>query len=160
MTARHTLTIPDGETLMSRVKISAAQMKALGLPVYSAWPDKKAPKLKAPAVTIDQHSVFEAACKAHKLPKPIPEYQFAPPRRWRADYAFMDLDLLVEIEGGLWVEGGGRHTRGEGFCRDLEKYKAALVEGWYLLRVTPDQVWKTGQAFEWIREVAVSMGWG
>jgi very-short-patch-repair endonuclease len=69
---------------------------------------------------------------------PTPEHRFAPPRRWRFDLAFPDHMLAVEIEGGAWT--GGRHTRGAGFISDMEKYNAAVLRGWRLLRFTPSQV--------------------
>src|SRR5437762_647908 len=63
------------------------------------------------------------------------EYRFAPPRRWRLDFVWSKHALAVEVEGGSWV--GGRHTRGPGFERDLEKYNEAAILGWNVLRVTP-----------------------
>ena len=44
------------------------------------------------------------------------EYRFAPPRRWRADFAWPQARLLVEIEGGLWKRG--RHLTPQGFAAD------------------------------------------
>ncbi len=66
------------------------------------------------------------------------EYRFAPPRRWRFDFAWTEIRLALEIEGGTWVTG--RHNRPTGFAKDLEKYNTAAVMGWRLLRVTPAQV--------------------
>lgn len=72
---------------------------------------------------------------ARGLPTPSVEYQFAPPRRWRFDYAFVPQKLAVEVEGGAWI--AGRHTRGAGFIADMEKYNEACARGWRLLRVQP-----------------------
>ena len=66
------------------------------------------------------------------------EYRFAPPRRWRFDFAWTEIRLALEIEGGTWVTG--RHNRPAGFAKDLEKYNTATLMGWRLLRVTPAQV--------------------
>ena len=65
------------------------------------------------------------------------EYRFAPPRRWRFDFAWTEIRLALEIEGGTWVTG--RHNRPAGFAKDLEKYNTATLMGWRLLRVTPAQ---------------------
>jgi very-short-patch-repair endonuclease len=69
---------------------------------------------------------------------PHPEHRFAPPRRWRFDLAFPDHKLAIEIEGGAFTRG--RHTRGAGFIKDMEKYNTATLLGWRLLRFTPQQV--------------------
>ncbi len=66
------------------------------------------------------------------------ELRFAPHRRWRFDYAWPQQLVALEIEGGTWVTG--RHNRPLGFARDLDKYNAAALLGWRLLRVTPAQV--------------------
>ena len=67
----------------------------------------------------------------------VSEHRFAPPRRWRFDYACPALRLAIEIEGGAYSRG--RHTRGKGFISDMEKYNRAVVLGWRLLRYTPQQ---------------------
>lgn len=74
-------------------------------------------------------------CRTGGLPEPIREFRFAPPRRWRFDYAWPEMNLALEIEGGAWT--GGRHTRGAGFVKDIDKYNAATIKGWRLLRSTP-----------------------
>lgn len=65
------------------------------------------------------------------------QYKFHPKRRWRADGALPDHKILIEIEGGAWIQG--RHNRGKGFLDDMEKYNAAAVLGWRVLRFTPQQ---------------------
>ncbi len=72
------------------------------------------------------------------IPAPVPEYRFAPPRRWRIDYAWPQAFLAVEIEGGAWTHG--RHTRGTGFLADMEKYNALAEAGWRLLRYPPGKL--------------------
>jgi len=69
------------------------------------------------------------------LPLPVPEYRFDTTRRWRADYAWPDQMIMLEVEGGAWTNG--RHTRGSGYLADICKYNRAAVLGWRLLRCTP-----------------------
>ena len=82
-------------------------------------------------------SEFALHCRINNI-NPMPEFQFAKPRRWRADFAFPDAMLLVEIEGGAW--SNGRHTRGSGFIGDMEKYNAAAMLGYFVLRYDPSAV--------------------
>lgn len=76
--------------------------------------------------------------RAVKLPEPVREFRFAPPRRWRADLAWPEQRLLLECEGGTFVRG--RHSRPIGMRKDAEKYNAAVLLGFRLLRVTADMV--------------------
>ena len=66
------------------------------------------------------------------------EYRFHHERRWRADFAQMEARVLIEIEGGIWVNG--RHNRAAGFNADLEKYLEASLAGWRVFRFGPDQI--------------------
>ncbi|MRT36849.1 DUF559 domain-containing protein [Acinetobacter sp. RIT698] len=75
------------------------------------------------------------------------EYKFHPKRKWRADFHIMGKKILVEVEGGVW--SGGRHTRGKGYIGDMEKYNAAVVMGYQVLRFSTDQV-KSGLAVQQI----------
>ena len=62
------------------------------------------------------------------------EYRFHPVRRWRFDHANPEYKVAIEYEGGIWT--GGRHTRGTGYKNDCDKYNAAQVLGWRVLRYT------------------------
>lgn len=73
---------------------------------------------------------------AKGTPVPTPEYKFHPTRRWRFDFAWPDHKLAVEIEGGTFKRGGGRHNRGLGHHADCDKYNAAAIAGWMVLRYT------------------------
>jgi hypothetical protein len=81
---------------------------------------------------------FQNSCRSAGLPVPVPEYRFDPTRRWRLDYAWPEHKLALEVEGGVWIRG--RHNRGTGFMRDIEKYNALACAGWRLLRCVPDDV--------------------
>lgn len=63
---------------------------------------------------------------------PVREYKFCPERRWRLDFAWIDCKLGVEIDGGVW--SNGRHNRGSGFIKDMEKLNMAVKLGWKVLR--------------------------
>ena len=85
------------------------------------------------------------------LPVPIPEFRFDKVRRWRIDYSWVtpDVKLALEVEGGVWSRG--KHGRGSGIVKDMEKGNALACAGWRLLRVTPDQL-ATGRAVLMIAE--------
>lgn len=66
----------------------------------------------------------------------IREYKFHPKRKWMADFAIPNKSVLIEYEGGTW--SGGRHIRALGYKNDCEKYNAAQICGWRVLRYTSD----------------------
>lgn len=78
------------------------------------------------------------------------EYKFHPERNWRADFLITGTKILIEVEGGIW--SGGRHTRGKGFIADMEKYNAAAVMGFKVLRFDTQQV-KSGLAIKQIENL-------
>ena len=80
----------------------------------------------------------------------VTEYQFAPPRRWRCDFAWPDRLVMVEIEGGSWIKG--RHNYGPGFENDCRKYNTAEMLGWTVYRFTPHMV-RSGEAIAFMRVV-------
>jgi len=87
-----------------------------------------------------------------KVPMPRTEYRFHPTRRWRMDLCFPACKIGIEVDGGVWIPGGGRHTRGAGFIKDSEKLNEAAILGYRMLRFTPGQV-KSGEALETIERM-------
>ena len=106
--------------------------------------------------------------RAAKLPQPTREYRFAAHatggtgkgskqrirdaglRDWRFDFAWPELKLAVEVEGGAFV--GGRHNRGRGFTEDLRKYQQAQRLGWTIYR-TAGELIDSGEALRTIEEL-------
>jgi very-short-patch-repair endonuclease len=79
-------------------------------------------------------------CKINKIKQPKTEFKFLETRKFRFDFCWPDKMLALEVEGGVWT--AGRHTRGSGFVKDMEKYNLATCEGWRILRFTPQQIKK------------------
>ncbi|WPO68761.1 hypothetical protein SDC64_07530 [Acinetobacter haemolyticus] len=95
----------------------------------------------------------EALLENHLNALKIPftkEFRFHPERRWLADFRIDDMPILVEVEGGVF--SNGRHTRGEGYTKDCEKYSAAAVNGWFVIRGTTAQI-KEGLVIQWIEKL-------
>lgn len=82
--------------------------------------------------------MFALHLKGISAPDYLREHRFHPKRRWRFDFAWPELMVAVEIEGGTW--GKSRHTTGTGFEKDCEKYNNATLLGWSVFRFTGDQV--------------------
>ena len=92
-------------------------------------------------------STFELHCRVYGL-KPERECRFHDSRKWRFDFAWPSLMLAVEVEGGTWQVG--RHQTGKGFAADCEKYNAAAILGWRVLRYTTDMV-ESNEAIDMVR---------
>jgi len=102
------------------------------------WPATATPATRTPRAPSKLEERFARDLRALKVLEPQREYRFAPPRMWRIDFAWPDRKVAVEIEGGVWTNG--RHTRGSGFVADCEKYNAAVLAGWKVLRFTEGSV--------------------
>lgn len=95
-------------------------------------------------------SVFIAACKAHGLPEPVPEFMFHQKRMWKFDWAWKNLGVALEIEGGIFGRGKacpickrrpvGAHSSIQRLLSDMTKYREAAISGWKVIRVTPSEV--------------------
>jgi hypothetical protein len=70
----------------------------------------------------------------------VTEYRFDMVRKWKFDYANEELKLAIEQEGGIYRKGGGAHSSPAGILRDMEKYTQASIQGWTLIRRTPQQM--------------------
>lgn len=65
---------------------------------------------------------------------PVGQHVFHPERKWRFDFAWPDLLVAVEIDGGVFQSRATGHRSIGGLIRDMEKSNAAQIQGWCLLR--------------------------
>ena len=77
------------------------------------------------------------------------EFKFCPSRKWLFDFAVPRINLAVELEGGIWIQG--RHSRGAGYQSDLDKYNTAILLNWTVFRFSVADV-LNGQARETLRQ--------
>lgn len=83
--------------------------------------------------------------------EPEREFRFHEKRKWRFDWAWPGAKVAFEREGGRWRTIKGvrflvsRHSSEKGYSDDCEKYNAAAVSGWAVIRATP-QMMRDGRA--------------
>ena len=75
------------------------------------------------------------------------EWRIHPKRRFRADFWLPGHKIVLEVEGGGFVNG--RHSRGVGIESDAEKSFYIATMPARLIRLTPKQI-KDGRAASWI----------
>lgn len=139
------------------MRLTARQAKALGIEPMP----KKAPRKATRGPGFAQEA-FKRLCTAYGLPRPEPEWKFAPRRKWRFDWAWPYASVALEIDGGAFSSGKacpacgrrptGRHTTGAGFLADQEKQNAATLAGWRVYHCCPRDV-QTGKIFTMLRRV-------
>jgi very-short-patch-repair endonuclease len=105
----------------------------------------------------EHEELFALQLKAAKLRGWEREVVFAPPRRWRFDFANYAYRLAVEINGGIWSQG--RHNTGKGSEKDMEKTNAAILMGWRVFTFSPRHV-AEGEALRIIEAAHVKFGGG
>jgi very-short-patch-repair endonuclease len=116
-------------------------------PARKEWEkEQKAAQVRALDRTATQS--MEVFCTKFDL-RYTTELKFHPDRKWLFDFAVPKKHLAIEIEGGQWING--RHQRGQGFQNDCEKYNAAAILGWHVLRFTTDMV-NSGTMLDTLRE--------
>ena len=80
----------------------------------------------------------------------VQQHAYAPPRKFRADFAFPYARLLVEVQGGVYSRKA--HGSITGVLADIERLNTATLAGFRLLRFTPQAV-KSGEALQLIERV-------
>jgi len=94
-------------------------------------------------------AIFPQICQQSGLPKPVAEHCWHPTRKFRADYAWPELRIILEVEGGVW--SGGKHGRGSGIVKDIEKQNEAAALGWLYLRCQPKELLSV-RTMEYVRQ--------
>ena len=85
--------------------------------------------------------MFPRVCREFDIADPVAEHRFAPPRRWRMDWAWPDHKLALEVQGGIFV--AGRHSRGAAMLKEWEKLNTAAAMGWRFLFCQPADLYRT-----------------
>ena len=62
----------------------------------------------------------------------VAEYKFHETRKWRFDIAIPSMQVAIEYEGIMSRKS--RHTTITGYSKDCDKYNAATIAGWRVLR--------------------------
>ena len=101
--------------------------------------------MKAPKPLSPGEEAFALHCRAHNL-APVREHRFCEGRKWAFDFAWPETKIAVEIEGGT-AFGRSRHSKGQGFVNDCQKYNAAARLGWKVFRFTTEMV-MAGEAID------------
>lgn len=98
--------------------------------------------------------------KSLGLPTPERQYRFAKgmKRQFESDFAWPELKLLVEVEGGIWKRGGGAHSHPLDVERDIERRQYAVLLGFFVLPVITDEV-TSGKAIAVIQRALAVRGW-
>jgi len=94
---------------------------------------------KVPRVNTGEEA-FLFWCKAMKFPVPCRNFRFMRDRKFEIDFAWPQWLIGVEIQGGIWLAGGGAHSRPAQILRDLVKHNLLIERGWRVWEFTPDQV--------------------
>ncbi len=129
----------------------AEYMRSIGRPA----PEGRKRARKAPSREV-QHT-FGKLWALEGLPPPVEEWRFlqdidgpgAPASA--LDYGWPALRFAVEVDGGIWMRGGGAHSHPRDILRNMDKANAATVRGVRIYRVTTDQV-RSGVAVALVRE--------
>lgn len=79
---------------------------------------------------------FRTLVKGLGAPPWREQYLFHVSRKWRFDFAWPERKIAFEMEGAIWMRGGGGHSHPLGIEKDIEKYNSAALAGWCVIRIT------------------------
>jgi len=91
--------------------------------------------------------------KMYGLPEPETQAKIIPGRKWKWDLAWPSKRLAVEIQGGIWT--GGKHGRGAGIVKDMDKLNAATLAGWRVLQFANTHI-RSGKAVALIEKAILA----
>lgn len=88
-------------------------------------------------VSYNQQIVTAYFCE-FGIPAPIFEFVHIPSRRFRLDLCWPDKKIGIEVQGGIWVQG--KHGRGSGIRKDMDKRNLQILSGWRVFEVEPREL--------------------
>ena len=118
--------------------ISQMQTEPKKIVVKKTTKERKDKPLKV--TKANQYALFQKTLQSYLGTEIESEVMFCKGRKFRFDFAIVGKKIAIEIEGGIYTNG--RHTRGAGFAKDMEKYNLAIENGWVVLRYSPEETKK------------------
>lgn len=96
-------------------------------------------KVRKQRQPVDLEAMFIVHLKAAKVPRWRREFMFHSTRRWKFDFAWPELMVACEIEGGTGWKVNGKSIRGShvtplGYRKDCMKYSEGAIAGWCVVR--------------------------
>lgn len=128
---------------MTRIPLSSLPARYQEQAVASLHP-KAPPRPIPPAV---EGFLAARGIVASPFDSAVREFRFHPTRKFRADFAWLDKKVIMEVDGGLHVQGG--HSRGAAREYDMARDAEAMMLGWKVVRVSTKQ-FKNGDADRWL----------
>lgn len=129
------------EHVRERVRSAAAAEPSLLTPAEDTKAAKAIARARRKAKHEERLEVLARHLAARGIAAPRREWAFAEPAAgWLFDLAWPEARVAVEIDGGFFAKGGSRHGMGEGAREDLAKRNAALLLGWRVVHVLPENV--------------------
>jgi hypothetical protein len=130
------------------------------------------PKVKPPGQSRNKvgEDTFEFQCRAYKLPPMVRQFKLLKtvqtpradgkdiPNAWRFDFCFPEYALIVEVDGGIFMAGGGAHSHPVDVKRNLLKRNDAALAGFIILAFMPEQI-RRGEAIAFTQRVLAKQGW-
>lgn len=73
------------------------------------------------------------------LPSPQKEYKPGTVRKYKLDYAWPDIKVGIELNGGIFMKKGG-HNSISGLLRDYERMNYLQILGWLIIQFDPSMM--------------------
>lgn len=103
------------------------------------------PKPKSPKPRSEIEELMAEQLKVYGLPEPVRQLKYLEDRKFRADFAWPDRMIALEVDGAV-------HRIKGTFQRSFEREYLLKMAGWQVLHVGGNEVRK-GIAIEWIRNL-------
>lgn len=108
-------------------------------------------RARAKAVREQLEADFFVQFRGSGVPAPATQVKHVPGRAFRLDFAWPELKLGVEVDGGIKSRQKS-HTSVGGILRDIEKHNSGIEQGWTVIRLHTDMVYD-GSGFQLVKRV-------
>lgn len=118
---------------MAHMKLTKAQLSAMNRASASSETPTVSAEDAEWLASSDLERMFMGLWRRHGGPDYVRDFQFDRPRSGlELDFAWPDLKVAVEINGGQGAKGNSGHGNWYGLERDAEKQNLCVLRGWTL----------------------------